>query len=333
MKRREFILALGGAAAASSNLWPLAAHAQQERVRRIGVLMGYAENDPEAQIRLTAFKQALLVLGWSEDRNLRIDLRWTSGDVNRASTFAKELVALHPEVIMSNTTPATAAFQRETKTIPIVFTVVSDPVGAGFVESLPRPGGNITGFINLEPTIGGKWLELLKEIAPRVTRVTVMFNPETAPYAEFYLQSLEAAATKYGVKTLTSHVRNENEIEAIISGLGREPGGGLIAMTDGFMTVHRKSVIDLATQHKVPLMFFVSSGAREGSLISYGVDISDILRRSASYIDQILRGAKPAELPVQIPTKFELAVNLKTAKALSLDVPASILFRADEVIE
>jgi len=180
MKRREFILALGGAAASSAS-WPLTARAQQDgRVRRIGVLMGYAENDPEAQIRLTAFKQALLVLGWSEDRNLRIDLRWTSGDVNRASTFAKELVALHPEVIMSNTTPATAAFQRETKTIPIVFTVVSDPVGAGFVESLPRPGGNITGFINLEPTIGGKWLELLKEIAPRVTRVTVMFNPETA---------------------------------------------------------------------------------------------------------------------------------------------------------
>jgi putative ABC transport system substrate-binding protein len=328
MKRREFILALGGAAA-----WPLAARAQQERVRRIGVLMGYAENDPEAQIRLTAFKQALLVLGWSEDRNLLIDLRWTSGDVNRASTFAKELVALHPEVIMSNTTPATAAFQRETKTIPIVFTIVSDPVGAGFVESLPRPGGNITGFINLEPTIGGKWLELLKEIAPRVTRVTVMFNPETAPYAEYYLQSLEAAATKYGVKTLTSHVRSENEIEAIISGLGREPGGGLIAMTDGFMTVHRKSVIDLTKQHKVPLMFFVSSGAREDALISYGVDISDILRRSASYVDQILRGAKPAELPVQIPTKFELDVNLKTAKALSLDVPASILFRADEVIE
>ena len=333
MKRREFILALGGAAASSAS-WPLTARAQQDgRVRRIGVLMGYAENDPEAQIRLTAFKQALLVLGWSEDRNLRIDLRWTSGDVNRASTFAKELVALHPEVIMSNTTPATAAFQRETKTIPIVFTVVSDPVGAGFVESLPRPGGNITGFINLEPTIGGKWLELLKEIAPRVTRVTVMFNPETAPYAEYYLQSLEAAATKYGVKTLTSHVRSENEIEAIISALGREPGGGLVAMTDGFMTVHRKSVIDLTKQHKVPLMFFVSSGAREGALISYGVDISDILRRSASYVDQILRGAKPAELPVQIPTKFELDVNLKTAKALSIDVPASILFRADEVIE
>ena len=329
MKRREFMTLLGGAAA-----WPVSARAQQlERMRRIGVLMGYAENDPEAQTRLAAFKQALLALGWGEGRNLRIDLRWTAGDIDRASTFAKELVAVHPEVILANTTPVTAALQRETKTIPIVFAIVSDPVGAGFVESLPRPGGNITGFINLEPTIGGKWLEVLKEIAPRVTRVAVMFNPQTAPYAEFYLQSLEAAATKLGVNPFTSHVRREADIEEVISELGREPDSGLIAMTDGFMTVHRKAIVELTMRHKVPLMCFFSNVPREGGLISYGIDITDIFRRTASYIDRILRGTKPAELPVQLPTKFELVINLKTAKALGLTVPPSLLARADEIIE
>jgi len=329
MKRREFITLLGGATAA----WPLVARAQQAERRRIGVLMGYAESDPEAQIRLAAFKQGLLALGWDESRNLRIDLRWASGDIDRASAFARELLALHPELILSNTTPVTTALQRETKTVPIVFTAVSDPVNAGFVASLPRPGGNVTGFINLEPTIGGKWLDLLKEIAPQVTRVAVMFNPQTAPYAEIYLRSMETAGTKFGVTPFASPVHREADIEAVIAGLGREPGSGLIAMTDSFMTVHRKAIVELAMRHKVPLMYFISIVPREGGLISYGIDLTDMFGRAASYVDRILRGAKPAELPVQLPTKFELAINLKAAKALGLTVPSPLLTSANEVIE
>jgi putative ABC transport system substrate-binding protein len=329
MQRRQFITLVGGAA-----VWPLAARAQQpERMRRIGVLMGYAENDSEAQARLEAFKQALLALGWDEGRNLQIDLRWASGDIDRASNFAKELVALHPDVILSNTTPVTAALQRETKTIPIVFVAVSDPVGAGFVQSLPRPGSNITGFINLEPTIGGKWLDLLKEIAPRLTRVAVMFNPQTAPYTEIYLLPMEAAGKQFGVKPFAAPVHREADIEKVISELGREPDSGLIAMTDGFMTVHRKATVELAMRHKVPLMYFISVVPREGGLISYGIDLTNEFQRTASYVDRILRGAKPAELPVQLPTKFELVINLKTAKVLGLTIPPSLLATADDVIE
>lgn len=330
MRRRDFITVAGSAVA-----WPLVAFAQQpaDRIRRIGVMIGYAENDPEAQTRLAAFKQGLSTLGWNESHNLKIDVRWASGDADRATTFARELVALQPEVIMSNTTPVTAALHKATKTIPIVFVAVSDPIGAGFVASLPRPGTNITGFINLERTLGGKWLELLKEIAPRVTRVAVMFNPQTAPYTEIYLQSMETAAKKLDVKHHKSLVYREADIEEAISGLSREPGSGLIAMTDSFMTVHRKAVIDLTIRNKVPLMYFVSVAAREGGLISYGIDLTDMFGRSASYVDRILRGAKPAELPVQLPTKFELAINLKTAKALDLTVPQGLLVAANEVLE
>jgi putative ABC transport system substrate-binding protein len=235
---------------------------------------------------------------------------------------------------MSNTTPVTAALQNTTKTIPIVFVAVSDPVGAGFIASLPRPGTNMTGFINLERTLGGKWLELLKEIAPGMTRVAVMFNPQTAPYTEeLYLPSMETAAKNLGVKQLKSLVYREADIEEAVSGLGREPGSGLIAMTDSFMTVHRKAVIELSIQNKLPLMYYVSIAPREGGLISYGIDLADLFGRSASYVDRILRGAKPAELPVQLPTKFELAINLKTAKALGLLVPNTLLTSANEVIE
>jgi ABC-type uncharacterized transport system substrate-binding protein len=330
MRRREFITFLGGAAAT----WPVAARAQQpERMQRIGVLMGYAENDPEAQTRLAAFRQGLLALGWDERRNLRIDLRWASGDYDRASKFAKELVALHPEVILSNATPVTDALRQETKTIPIVFVAVSDPVGAGFVQSLPRPGANITGFINLEPTIGGKWLDLLKQVAPRLTRVAVMFNPQTAPYTEIYLPTMEDAGKKFGVKPFSAPVHSEADIEKLISALGREPDSGLIAMTDTFMTVHRKATVELAMRHKVPLMYFNSVGPREGGLISYGIDLTNEFRRAASYVDRILHGAKPAELPVQLPTKFELVINLKTATVLGLTVPPPLLTSADEVIE
>jgi putative ABC transport system substrate-binding protein len=330
MRRRDFITILGGAAA----MWPLAAGAQQpDRMQRIGVLMGYDENDPQAQSGLSAFKQELATLGWTEDRNLRIDHRWAAGDVNRAGAFAKELVALQPKVILSNTTPVTAALHRETKTIPLVFVVVSDPVGSGFVESLPRPGGNVTGFVNLEASLVEKWLELLKEIAPRVTRVGVMFNPQTASYAEYYLQPLEAVASKLDVKLFAAPVRSESDIGNVITQLGGEPGGGLIVMTDSFNFVHRKSIIALTRQNNVPAMDYYSGLPAEGGLISYGVDTVDLFRRAAGYVDRMLRGTKPAELPVQLPTKFELVVNLKTAKALGLEVPPSILLRADQVIE
>ena len=268
-----------------------------------------------------------------EGHNLRIDVRWSAGDVNGASAFAKELVALRPEVILSSTTPVTAALQRETRTIPIVFTVVVDPVGSGFVKTLSHPGGNITGFLSFESSLVEKWLQLLKEIAPRVTRAAVMFNPDTAPYAEYYLQPLGAAAPKLGLKTFTATVRGESDIHEAITGLGREPGGGLIVMPDSFNFVHRKSIIALTARHKVPTIYYTGVWSEEGGLISYGVDITDLFRRAAPYVDRILRGAKPAELPVQQPSKFEMVVNRKTAEALGLKIPQSVLLRADRVIE
>jgi putative tryptophan/tyrosine transport system substrate-binding protein len=330
MRRRNFIALLGGTAA-----WPCVALAQNDgRMRRIGVLMGYTENDPEAQVRLMAFKQALKALGWDESRNLQIDLRWAaSGEMGYASKFAKELVALRPDVILANTTPVTAALREETKTIPIVFVPVSDPIGEGFVNTLPRPGGNITGFINFEPTIIGKWLDLLKDIAPGLMQVAYIFNPETAPYAENYLQPLETAATKFGVKPIALRVHSESDIEEAFVRLEREPGSAVIVMSDSFMTVHRKAVIEAAIRYKLPFMCFISTVPREGGLISYGVDVTDLFRRSASYVDRILRGANPAELPVQLPTKFELVINLNTAKTLGLTVSRPLLIGADEVIE
>ena len=329
--RRDTLLALFALGAAAR---PFTLKAQQpDKMRRIGVVMGFAENDSEAQSRLAAFKEKLAALNWTVGRNLSIEVRWSEGDVNRASMLAKELVALRPEVILSGTTPVTAALQRETRTIPIVFTVVSDPVGSGFVETLARPGGNITGFINLESSLVEKWLQLLKEIAPRVTRVAVMFYPQTAPYVEYYLGPLRAAAPKFGVKTFTAAVRSESDIEEAITRLGREPGGGLIVMTDSFMFVHRRSVIALTARNKVPATYYTSNVPAEGGLLSYGVDILDLFRRAASYVDRILRGGKPAELPVELPAKFELVINLKTAKALGLKIPDVILLRADKVIE
>jgi putative ABC transport system substrate-binding protein len=329
MRRREFINAIGALAA-----WPILAEAQQgDHIRRVGVLMGYAEDDPESQSWLTAFKQRLTELGWTEGRNLRIDTFWAAGDLGRATEFAKKLVMLQPEVILSNSTPVTEALHRETRNVPLVFVNVSDPVGSGFVESLPRPGGNVSGFINLESSLVEKWLELLKEIAPRVTRVAVMFNPQTAPYVEYYLKPLETAASKIDVKAFAAPVRSDSDIEAVVAGLGRDPGGGLIGMTDIFMAVHRKTVIDLTAQHKIPLMYYLRDVPAKGGLISYGINFIDQFQHAASYVDRILRGAKPADLPVQVPTKYELIINLRTAKALGLGVPQSILIRADEVIE
>jgi putative tryptophan/tyrosine transport system substrate-binding protein len=331
MRRREFIAGLGGAAA-----WPLAARAQQpDRTRRIGVLLGYDESDPEGKAELAGFTQGFAELGWIDGRNVRIDVRWAPGSVDWMRTFAKELVELQPGVIVANSTPATTALQRETRTIPIVFVIVSDPVGAGFVASLTRPGGNITGFINMEGAMGGKWLQLLTEIAPSVKRVAIMFNPDTAPGGgSYHLPSFEAAARSLKVAPIAAPVHSDAEIETVITTLGREPGGGLVVMPDVFTVEHRAPIILAAARNNVPADYpwsFVV--AREGGLFSYGPDLVDIFHRSASYVDRILRGEKPAELPVQLPVKFKAAINLKTAKALGLTVPQSILLRADEVIE
>jgi putative ABC transport system substrate-binding protein len=330
MRRREFMLA-GGTAVA----WPLAAWAQQpERMRRVGVLMGWNERDREAQSNLAAFVQELRELGWTDGRNMRIDYRWSNGDVNRMHIFAKELADLAPDAILAHTTPVTAALKLETRTIPIVFVIVSDPVGEGFVASLPRPGGNITGFIHTEGEFAGKLLELLTEIAPTVKRAAIVFNPDTAPrHGSYYLPSFETAARSLRLQAIAAPVRDDAEIEAIVAALGREEGGGLVAMPDGFTLVHRAPIILQAARNKVPAVYWNAIIARDGGLLSYGPDTGDIFRRAASYFDRILRGAKPAELSVQLPTKFQMAVNLKTAKALGLTLPESFLVRADEVIE
>jgi putative ABC transport system substrate-binding protein len=330
MRRRDFIAALGSAAAT----WPLAARAQQPvRMRRIGVLTGFGENDLEGKASLAAFTQGLAELGWTDGRNVRMDVRWAAADVDRMRTFAKELVGLQPDVILANTTPVTAALQRETRTIPIVFAAVSDPVGDGFVAGLPRPGGNLTGFITEEAAMAGKRLELLTEIAPGVKRVGFMFNPDTSPGGgSYYLPAFEAAARSLKVAPIVAPVHSDAEIETVITSLGREPGGGLL-VEGTFIIVHRAPTILLAARNNVPAVYQQSVFARDGGLLSYGSNPVDIFRRSASYVDRILRGAKPAELPVQLPTKFEMALNTKTAKALGLAVPPSILLRADEVIE
>jgi ABC-type uncharacterized transport system substrate-binding protein len=330
MRRREFIAGLAGAVA-----WPMTARAQQrDRVRRIGVLLAFNETDPEAKGQLSGFTHGLSDLGWTEGRNLQTDVRWAGDDVNRMQTFARELVELQPNVILAYTTPATAALQRETQTIPIVFTVVGDPIGAGFVAGLPRPGGNITGFVTTEASMAGKWLELLAEIAPGLKRAAMMFNPDTATdHGSYYLPSFEAAAQSVKVPPIAAPIHSDVAIEAAITALARDPGGGLVVMPDAFTIVHRAPIILAAARHNVPAIYSRKVFAKDGGLLSYGLDQADLFRRAASYVDRILRGEKPAELPVQLPTKFEMAVNLKTAKALGLTVPPSIMLRADEVIE
>jgi putative ABC transport system substrate-binding protein len=328
LRRRDFIAGLGGAAA-----WPLAAGAQQrERMRRIGVLMPGDESDPGRKARLTALTQTLADLGWTDGRNVRVDVRWGRSDINRIRVLAQELVGLQPEIIVTNATPETVAVQRETRTIPIVFAALSDPVASGLVATLDRPSGNVTGFAIYEPSMAGKWLELLSEIAPMLKRAAIMFNPGTAP-ASTYSLSFETAARSLKVEAITAPVRDDVEIETAIIALGREPGGGLVVMPDTFMTVHRAAIIAAAARNQIPAVYNLSNFARDGGLLSYGADQEDILRRAASYVDRILRGAKPADLPVQLPTKFEMIVNLKAAKALGLTVPESILLRADEVIQ
>jgi putative ABC transport system substrate-binding protein len=329
LRRREFIAVLGGAAVA----WPLAAPAQlRDRVRRIGVLMGRDENDPVAKTIVSAFTRALGDLGWTDGRNLRMDLWWYGGDANRSRALAQEAVGMQPDIIVTNSTPGTAAVQRQTRTIPIVFAGVGDPVASGIVARLDRPSGNITGFATSEASMGGKWLELLSEIAPGLKRVAIMFNPDTAPVST-YLPSLEMAARSFKVAPIIAPVHSDVEIEGAITTLGHDPGAALVVMPDIFALVHRAPIISAAALKNVPAVYGQSDFVRDGGLLYYGVDRVDIWRRAATYVDRILRGAKPGDLPVQFPTKFEMAVNLKAAKALGLAVPPSILLRADEVIE
>jgi putative ABC transport system substrate-binding protein len=329
MRRREFILALGAAAA-----WPLAARAQQPGpMRRIGVLMGYAESDREGQANIAAFRGGLQELGWTEGRNIRIDTRWASADADLMQRFAQELVALQLELILTQNTPATALLLQQTRTIPIIFANVSDPVGSGFVASLPRPGGNVTGLIDMEGSMAGKWLELLKGVAPRIARVAFLFNPATAPFAEYYLNHFKAAAASLAVEAIAAPVRDTSELESVVAAQAREPNSGLAVMPEAFMNVHRAEVTSLAAHYRLPAVYPRRFFAELGGLLSYGNDQSDNFRRTATYVDKILKGAKPSELPVQLPVKYQLTINLKTAKALGLDVPLQLQQGADEVIE
>jgi putative ABC transport system substrate-binding protein len=327
--RREFITLLGGAAA-----WPLAARAQLGTARRICVLVGGRESDREGQRRVAAFREQLQKLGWAEPGNIQIDTRWAPpGDTEATQRFAEELIALQPDVIISSTTPPTAALLERTRTIPIVFTTVNDPIGSGFVASFPRPGGNATGFIILEPTIGGKWLELLKDVAPQLENVAFLFNPAQAPTAEYYLRAIKAAAESLHMDAHAVQVRDWSDLELQIAAYARLANGGLILAPDAFFTAHRAEITSLATRHRLPAAFPFRYFAEAGGLLSYGADLVDSWRQAAGYVDAILRGSKASELPVQGPVKFELVINLKTAKALGLDIPPTLLARADEVIE
>jgi putative ABC transport system substrate-binding protein len=329
MRRREFIKVVGYAAA-----WPLTVSAQQSsQIRRIGVLIGGSENDPEIQRGVRALLQGLQDLGWKPGINLQVAVRYAGGERERMAALAKELVAAQPDVLETETTPSTAAVLKETHTIPVVFTSVSDPVGAGFVQSLSNPGGNATGFINIESSVGGKWLQLLKEVMPQVTRATVVFNPAAAPQADYYRRTIEAAAAPLAMTANISFVSDMDAMEREILATAQDPHAGLIIGPDAYTFTHRGQIVELVNRAKVPAVYPFTTFAVFGGLLAYGVDLPDLHRRAAIYVDRILRGATPAELPVQLPTKFELAVNLKTAKALSLEIPPSLLATADEVIE
>jgi putative tryptophan/tyrosine transport system substrate-binding protein len=331
MQRREFITLIGGTMAT----WPMAALAQQpDVVRRIGVLMPFAATHPSLKLPMAAFVNQLQELGWVEGRNLRIYYRWAAGDAELMQVLAKELVALQPDVIFCRSTPVTAALLKHTRAIPIVFTVVSDPVGEGFVERVARPGGNATGFTNVESPMAGKWLELLKEVAPGITRVAFIFNPALAPGGgSYYTNLIEASAQTFAVTPTAAPVHDAAEIERAIGEFVREPNGGLIVLPDATTNTYRDLVISLASRHHVPAIYEFRDIVIDGGLMSYGVDVIDQFRQAAGYVGRIIKGAKPAELPVQFPTKFELTINLKTAKALGLDVSLQLQQRADEVIE
>ena len=330
MRRREFISLLSGAAA-----WPLEARAQPAgRMRRIGVLMANAENDAEFHDYLAAFREGLQKLGWVEGRNIQIDSRWGAlDDAEARQRSAKELIALQPDLILTQNTPPTATMLEQTRAIPVVFVIVADPVGSGFVQSLARPGANATGFTIMEPTIAGKWLELLKEIAPRVNRAAFLFNPATTPYRDIYLKPFQAAAASLALEAIAAPVHDTQELESVVAAHAREPNGSLVVMPDGFLNVHRAEIVLLAARYHVPAVYPWRFFAETGGLLTYGSVQGDMFRTAATYVDRILKGEKPADLPVQAPTKYELVVNLKTAKALGLDVPPLLQQRADEVIE
>jgi putative tryptophan/tyrosine transport system substrate-binding protein len=330
MRRRQFIGFLGGAAA-----WPVAARAQQhERLRRIGVLMHLAADDAVGQTRLAAFLQGLQEAGWAVGQNVTIDVRWAAADVETMKRFAKELVALQPDVIFTTSTPATGAMLQATRTIPVVFVLVADPVGNGYVASLPRPGGNATGFTPIVSSLCGKWAELLKEIAPRIARVTLLFNPpSSATFVESYLKPFKAAAVSLGMEATVSPVDDMREVESLVATRAREPNSGLVVLPDAFTELHLAEIVSLAVRYRVPAIDWSRSFAAGGGLISYGPYLVDEHRRAAAYADRILKGEQPSQLPVQTPLKFELVINLKSAKALGLTVPQTLLVAADELIE
>ena len=327
--RREFMALLGGAAAT----WPLGARAQQpERVRRIGVLTNLAADDPEGQVRNTAFAQALAQLGWTVGQNLRIENRWAAADAERIRRYAAELVTLTPDVVLATGAAGVAPLLQATRTVPVVFVLVPDPVGAGFVDSLARPGGNATGFVQFDYGISGKWLELLKEIAPGVTRVAVLRDPATTA-GQGQIGAIQAMASSFGVEVTPINVRDSGEIERAITAFVPTSRDGLIVTGSALTVFHRDLIVTLAARHKLPTVYFQRIFVTSGGLISYGAHIVDQYRRAAGYVDRILKGEKPADLPVQAPTKYELVINLKTAKALGLEIPPMLLARADEVIE
>jgi len=326
--RREFITLLASTAA-----WPFAAHARHsERMRRIGVLMGLVANDPEAHSRVAVFENGLRELGWVKGRNLSIEYRW-AGDGNGLRDHVAELLAMEPDLILANTTPVTAALQKQSRTVPIVFAQVSDPVGQGLVSNLAHPGGNLTGSTSFEFSIGTKWLEALKQTAPHVTRVLLMFNPQSAPFADLFLGPVEAAAPNLSVASIRAAVCDPADVDRMFDALAREPNGGLIVLPDISMTNYREAIVALAARHRIPAIYPFRYFAMSGGLMSYGTDLAEVSWRAATYVDRILKGEKPGDLPVQAPTKYELVINLKTAKALGLDVSPTLLALADEVIE
>ena len=329
MRRRDFITLLSCAAA-----WPFTARAQQpDRMKRIGVLMGYAERNLEAQAWVKAFAQAFKELGWIAGRNVLIDYRFGAGDADRMKAYAEELVGLKPAVILAESSPATAALRKATRTIPIVFVNVFAPVGQRFVSNLARPGGNITGFSSIEPEMGGKWFDLLREVAPHLARVAVIYNLKTGPFSPLFLHAIEKAASSFAVKLIAIPIHDTADIERSISAFAHDLNGGLIVLPSTFLVAHRKLIFEQAAQHRLPAIYGFRFFAVDGGLMSYGVDVPDLFRQSASYVDRILKGEKPGDLPVQAPIKYQLVINLKTAKAIGLNVPPTLLIRADEVIE
>ena len=329
MGRREFVTLLGGAAA-----WPLVARAQHgQRVRRVGVLMGLVASDAEAQSRVAALEHGLRELGWVKGRNLWVEYRWAGGGENELRNQAAELLAMSPDLILANSTPVTAALREQSQVVPIVFTQVTDPVGQGLVPNLAHPGGNLTGFTSFEFSIGTKWLQALKQTAPHVTRVALVFNPHSAPFADLFVRPVEAAAPSFSVTPIAAAVRSADDLDRVFNALAREANGGLMVLSDLGMTNHRDALIALAAHHRVPAVYPFRYFAASGGLMSYGTDVPEVFRRAAGYVDRILKGTSPGELPIQAPTKYELVINLKTAQALGLAVPPTLLATADEVIE